>query len=77
MAKTLRETIKETLRSHLKKKIGKVYGQCLNAVDWIEGTVQRLKAGVPDGPGNEYKAKSITSQEVCQRRCLLRRDSAL
>ncbi len=43
MAKTLRETIKETLRSHLKKKIGKVYGQCLNAVDWIEGTVPSLK----------------------------------
>ena len=43
MAKTLRETIKETLKTHLKKKIGKVYGQCLNAVDWIEGTVPSLK----------------------------------
>ena len=43
MVKTLRETIKSTIRAHLKNKIGKVYGQCLNAVDWIEGTVPSLK----------------------------------
>ena len=43
MVKTLRETIKSTIRTHLKNKIGKVYGQCLNAVDWIEGTVPSLK----------------------------------
>tara|TARA_B100001564_G_C20607217_1_gene655749 strand:- start:273 stop:1178 length:906 start_codon:yes stop_codon:yes gene_type:complete len=43
MAKTLREVIKETTKSHVRKKIGKVYGQCLNAVDWIEGTVPNLK----------------------------------
>jgi len=42
MARTLRETIRETLRFHLKKKIGHVYGQCLTAVDWIEGTVPPL-----------------------------------
>ncbi len=43
MVKTLRETIKSTIKSHLKNKIGRVYGQCLNAVDWIEGTVPSLK----------------------------------
>ena len=36
MEKDLRTTIKEIIRGHLKSKKGKVFGQCLTAVGWVE-----------------------------------------
>jgi len=42
MEKTLRETIKETIFKHLKKNKGLVFGQCLTAVGWVNGTLPEL-----------------------------------
>jgi pyruvate/2-oxoglutarate/acetoin dehydrogenase E1 component len=41
MAKNLRETIKEITTHHLSKG-NKLYGQCLTAVGWVNGTVPEL-----------------------------------
>jgi len=42
MGKTVREIIKKTIFNHLKKRNGLVFGQCLTAVGWVNGTLPEL-----------------------------------
>jgi len=50
MEKTVAETIKELTKYHINKRNGKVIGQCLTAVGWVQNTVPPQKKGIIELP---------------------------
>ena len=50
MEKTVAETIKELTKDHINKRNGKVIGQCLTAVGWVQNTVPPQKKGIIELP---------------------------